>query len=170
MALTEKIKQIIGFLSDSINPMDPEDLYGGDDDIETNYDAVYPVENAQALKPSFTETAPVRKTRPNLRVLPQAKSGAHEVVVIEPRAFNESISIVEALKDKKTVILNLQLLDRENSQRIVDFISGCTHALDGSQKKIGDNVFIFTPSNINISQEFVNSRLATDAIWGPAKS
>jgi len=167
MALTEKIKEIIGVLTDSINPMDPDD-YG--DDIETTYDSEYPIENNQALKPNFTETTPVRKSRANLRVLPQAKNGAHEVVVIEPRAFNESIQIVEALKDKKTVILNLQLLDRENSQRIVDFISGCTHALDGSQKKIGDNVFIFTPSNINISQEFVNSRLSTDAIWTPAKS
>ena len=167
MALTEKIKEIIGVLTDSINPI-PDDVY--EDDIETNYDSEYPIENNQALKPSFTETAPVRKSRANLRVLPQAKSGAHEVVVIEPRAFNESIQIVEALKDKKTVILNLQLLDRENSQRIVDFISGCTHALDGSQKKIGDNVFIFTPSNINISQEFVNSRISTDAIWTPAKS
>ncbi len=165
MALTEKIKEIIGVLTDSINPIG-EEVY--EDDIETSYDSDYPIENNQALKPSFTETAP--RKRANLRVLPQAKNGAHEVVVIEPRAFNESIQIVEALKDKKTVILNLQLLDRENSQRIVDFISGCTHALDGSQKKIGDNVFIFTPSNINISQEFVNSRISTDAIWTPAKS
>ena len=170
MALTEKIKEIIGVLTDSINPMGGDDIYDRDpDDIETNYETVYPVENTQALKPAFTENAPAR-SRSKLRVLPQPKNGAHEVVVIEPRAFNESISIVEALKDKKTVILNLQLLDRENSQRIVDFISGCTHALDGSQKKIGDNVFIFTPSNINISQEFVNSRLSSDAIWGTAKS
>ena len=167
MALSEKIKEIIGALTDSLNPMSEE---GYEEEIENGYDSEYPVERNTALQPSFTETNPIRKNRSNLRVLPQAKSGAHEVVVIEPRAFNESISIVEALKDKKTVILNLQLLDRENSQRIVDFISGCTHALDGSQKKIGDNVFIFTPSNINISQEFVNSRLATDAIWGPAKS
>jgi len=166
MAITEKIKEILGALTESINPI-PDDFEG--EDIETNYDSEYPVENNQALQPYFKEAASTRK-RANLRVLPQAKSGAHEVVVIEPRAFNESITIVEALKEKKTVILNLQLLDRENSQRIVDFISGCTHALDGSQKKIGDNVFIFTPSNINISQEFVNSRLSNDAFWAPAKS
>ena len=103
-----------------------------------------------------------------MRLLPQAKAGAHEVVVIEPKAYNESITIVEALKERKTVILNLQLLDREQSQRIVDFLCGCTHALDGSQRKIGENVFIFTPSNINISQEFVNSKLSTDAMWTKA--
>ena len=165
MALSEKIKEIIGALTDSLNPMS-EEVY--EDEIENGYESEYPVERNAALQPSFTETNPIRKNRSNLRVLPQAKSGAHEVVVIEPKAYNESVSIVEALKEKKTVILNLQLLDREQSQRIVDFLCGCTHALDGSQRKIGENVFIFTPSNINISQEFMNSKLSTDAMWTKA--
>ena len=165
MALSEKIKEIIGALTDSLNPMS-EEVY--EDEIENGYESEYPVERNAALQPSFTATNPISKSRSNIRVLPQAKSGAHEVVVIEPKAYNESVSIVEALKERKTVILNLQLLDREQSQRIVDFLCGCTHALDGSQRKIGENVFIFTPSNINISQEFMNSKLSTDAMWTKA--
>ena len=164
MALSEKIKEIIGALTDSLNPMGDD---GYDEEMENAFDGEYPTDRNAALQPSFTETNPIRK-RSNLRVLPQPKSGAHEVIVIEPKAYNESISIVEALKERKTVILNLQLLDREQSQRIVDFLCGCTHALDGSQRKIGDNVFIFTPSNINISQEFVNSKLSSDAMWTKA--
>ena len=166
MALSDKIKEIIGALTESINPMGPDDEY--EDGLETSYEAEYPIDRNAVLKPSFEETNPIRKNRSNLRVLPQPKTGAHEVVVIEPKAYNESITIVEALKDRKTVILNLQLLDREQSQRIVDFLCGCTHALDGSQRKIGDSVFIFTPSNINISQEIVNSRLSSDAMWTKA--
>ncbi len=166
MALSEKIKEIIGALTDSLNPMGEEREY--EDDIEGAYEGEYLTDKNTALQPSFTETNPIRKNRANLRVLPQAKAGAHEVVVIEPKAYNESITIVEALKERKTVILNLQLLDREQSQRIVDFLCGCTHALDGSQRKIGENVFIFTPSNINLSQEFVNSKLSTDAMWTKA--
>lgn len=165
MALSEKIKEIIGALTDSLNPM------GDDGDFETvdeTFESEYPTDRNAALQPSFTETNPIRKSRANLRVLPQAKAGAYEVVVIEPKAYNESITIVEALKERKTVILNLQLLDREQSQRIVDFLCGCTHALDGSQRKIGENVFIFTPSNINISQELMNSRLTSDAMWTKA--
>ena len=165
MALSEKIKEIIGALTDSLNPMS-EDAY--EDDIENGYDSDYPTDRNAALQPSFTETNPIRRNKANLRVLPQPRSGAHEVIVIEPKAYNESISIVEALKERKTVILNLQLLDREQSQRIVDFLCGCTHALDGSQRKIGESVFIFTPSNINITQEFVNSKLSTDAMWTKA--
>ena len=165
MALSEKIKEIIGALTDSLNPMG-EEVY--DDGVEEGFDSEYPTDRNAALQPSFTETNPIRKNRGNLRVLPQPKAGAHEVVVIEPKAYNESITIVEALKERKTVILNLQLLDREQSQRIVDFLCGCTHALDGSQWKIGESVFIFTPSNINLSQEFVNTKLSTDAMWTKA--
>jgi len=166
MALSEKIKDIIGALTESLNPggYDSDDLYQDERDYDN---ATYPTNANAALEPSFTETNPMKR-RSNLRVLSQPKAGAHEVVVIEPKAYNESISIVEALKERKTIILNLQLLDREQSQRIVDFLCGCTHALDGSQRKIGENVFIFTPSNINISQEFVNSKLTTDAMWTKA--
>lgn len=163
MALSEKIKEIIGALTDSITG--GEEPY--EDEFEGGFEAAYPTEENAALKPMFAEQ-PIKKSRANLRVLPQAKAGAHEVIVIEPKAYNESITIVEALKERKTVILNLQLLDREQSQRIVDFLCGCTHALDGSQRKIGENVFIFTPSNINISQEFMNSKLSTDAMWTKA--
>ena len=163
MALSEKIKEIIGALTETLNPSE----YIEEDEQQDDFGTEYPTDRNAALQPSFTETNPIRK-RANLRVLPQAKAGAYEVVVIEPKAYNESITIVEALKDRKTVILNLQLLDREQSQRIVDFLCGCTHALDGSQRKIGENVFIFTPSNINISQEFVNSKLSSDAMWTKA--
>ena len=162
MALSEKIKEIIGALTDTLNPSD--DIY--EDEQQDDFGTIYPTDSNAAMKPVF-EDNPVRK-RGNLRVLPQAKPGAYEVVVIEPKAYNESITIAEALKERKTVILNLQLLDRDQSQRIVDFLCGCTHALDGSQRKIGENVFIFTPSNINISQEFVNSKLSSDAIWTKA--
>lgn len=168
MALSEKIKEIIGDLVGSLNPMgaDIDEVYGND--IGEGYSPEFPTNDNAALNPVFKETNPVRKNRPNLRVLSQSKAGANEIVVIEPKAYNESITIAEALKNRKTVILNLQLLDREQSQRIVDFLCGCTHALDGGQKKVGENVFIFTPSNMNISQEFVNSKLSTDAMWTKA--
>ena len=162
MALSEKIKEIIGALTETLNPTD----YIEEDEQQDDFGAEYPTEKNVALEPVFKDN-PIRK-RAKLTVLPQPRAGAYEVVVIEPKAYNESITIAEALKERKTVILNLQLLDREQSQRIVDFLCGCTHALDGSQRKIGENVFIFTPSNINISQEFMNSKLSSDAMWTKA--
>jgi len=57
------------------------------------------------------------------------------------------------------------LLDKEQSMRVVDFLCGCTYALDGDQQKIGDCVFIFTPRNINLNNEIQKSKLYRDALW-----
>ena len=90
---------------------------------------------------------------------------ASEVLVIEPRAFEESLEIVEHLRGRKSVLLNLHMLDKEGSQRIVDFLSGACHAIDGHQQKIGDGVFLFAPATVVISSESNSSKAIKDAFW-----
>ena len=89
-----------------------------------------------------------------------------EVVVIEPRAFDEALEIVEELRCRRSIVLNLQYLDTEQSQRVVDFLSGATHALDGHQQRVGQGVFIFAPNNFTINTESNESRALRDAFWG----
>jgi cell division inhibitor SepF len=104
----------------------------------------------------------------NLKVLAHPSTNGYEVMVIEPRSFEESLEIVNNLRERKTVILNLHLLDAEQSQRIVDFLSGATHAVDGHQQRIGEGVFIFTPCNVSISSETEKARVIRDAFWNQA--
>lgn len=92
-----------------------------------------------------------------------------EVVVIEPRSFDEALDIVEELRCRRSVVLNLQYLDTEQSQRVVDFLSGATHAIDGHQQRVGQGVFIFAPSNFTLSAESQEARALKDAFWGRAK-
>ena len=92
-----------------------------------------------------------------------------EVIVIEPRSFDEALEIVEELRCRRSVVLNLQYLDSEQSQRVVDFLSGATHALDGHQQRIGQGVFIFAPSNFTLNTESQESRALKDAFWGRSK-
>ena len=101
-----------------------------------------------------------------LKVVDHPNSSKAQVVVIEPRAFEEALEIIEHLKMKKSVILNLHLLDTAQSQRVVDFLSGATHALEGNQQRIGDGVFIFTPNNVSIRSESEKAMaLSADAFW-----
>ncbi len=166
-SVSDKIKSIVGFLTSPFESGKDEDFFEGlGEEFETGYET----DRNAALEPAFKQP-PARSER---KVISMPQRGyeqglkGYEVVVFEPRAYNESIQIAQALKERKTVILNLQLLDREESQRIVDFLCGCTHALDGNQRKIGDFVFIFTPSNINLTQEMVSSKLTRDALWNAA--
>ena len=163
-SVSDKIRSIVGFLTSPFESGKEDDFFDG---LQEEFETGYETDRNAALEPAFKQTSPIRNER---KVISMPSRGyehqkVYEVVVFEPRAYNESIQIAQALKERKTVILNLQLLDREESQRIVDFLCGCTHALDGNQRKIGDFVFIFTPNNINLTQEMVSSKLTRDALW-----
>lgn len=125
-----------------------------EDDVY-NVEEDYEVEN-RLFRQNRREQEPVqevKKQKNNLKLVDHPNSQMAQVVVIEPRAFEESLEIIEHLRAKKSVILNLHLLDNAQSQRVVDFLSGATHAIDGNQQRIGDGVFIFTPSNVVISSD-----------------
>ncbi|KAB2954500.1 cell division protein SepF [Heliorestis acidaminivorans] len=80
----------------------------------------------------------------------------HKVVVVDPKSFDEAQSIADHLKNRRQVILNLENTDREMAQRMIDFISGTTYALNGSMQKVGANIFVFAPSHVDISGDFVS--------------
>lgn len=122
--------------------------------------------------------APVdKKPRKNLRVVehPAGSAMQQQVVVIEPRAFEEALDIIEHLRARRSVLLNLHMLDTAQSQRVVDFLSGATHAIDGNQQRIGDGVFMFTPSNVVITSEAQHKDAAShglnisDAFWNQGR-
>jgi FtsZ-interacting cell division protein YlmF len=81
----------------------------------------------------------------------QPKSNSMNIVVQDPKSFEDSMKIVENLKERNTVIVNLQYLDKEMSQRVIDFVSGAAVALNGSYERVGSGVFIFAPINCNLS-------------------
>jgi cell division inhibitor SepF len=76
------------------------------------------------------------------------------VVVIEPRAFEEAKGITDNLKNRRPVIVNLEQAESELAQRVVDFVSGATYALNGSMQKVGNSIFLFVPNNMDIASDF----------------
>ncbi len=88
------------------------------------------------------------RARGTLVGLPSPKK--QEVLILEPGSFAEAHEIAEALKVKKCVILNMRRTDKELSRRIVDFLSGMAYALDGYTQKVAEQIYLFTPSHIEI--------------------
>jgi cell division inhibitor SepF len=76
-----------------------------------------------------------------------------KVVVVEPHSFDEVQGIADNLKSRRPVVINLELADAELAKRVVDFISGCTYALNGSLQKVGNGIFLSVPSNMDIACE-----------------
>jgi cell division inhibitor SepF len=78
---------------------------------------------------------------------------AARVHVVEPRGFNDAQEVGDRLKANQPVILNLQGLERDLQRRLIDFSSGLAYALGGSMSRVADQVFLLTPSNVEVSQE-----------------
>ena len=73
------------------------------------------------------------------------------IVVIEPGSFDECPKLVDSLKAKKPVIINLEKVETDVARKIYDFLLGATYALNGNVEKIANNIFVFLPENISVS-------------------
>ena len=87
----------------------------------------------------------------NVIGMPGLANGNSEVVVIEPHSFEEMPQVILALRERKSVVLNLNIMNPEEAQRAVDFIAGGTYAMDGHQERVGESIFLFTPSSVKVS-------------------
>ncbi|MDD9147146.1 MULTISPECIES: cell division protein SepF [unclassified Sporolactobacillus] len=74
-----------------------------------------------------------------------------KVVLVEPKSFEEVEGVVGHLKNKRTVICNLQSVTKAEGQRILDFMGGTVFALDGQIRKIGRDTFLFAPDFVDIT-------------------
>ena len=158
MTLTDTIQKALDRITATFGNSE-NDVYTEMIDDEQDY---HTVDNL-AIQPDYS-------TRPETRqkfskTVDINKYRGYEVMVCEPASYEDAMSIVKHLKDRKTIILKLEMIDRENSLRIVDFLCGATHALGGSQQKIADSVFIFTPVNVSLSAESQKSKFLRDALW-----
>lgn len=74
-----------------------------------------------------------------------------KMVVIEPNGFEECPKLVDSLKAKKPVIINLENLETDVARKIFDFLSGATYALNGNVQKVTNNIFVFAPENVDVT-------------------
>lgn len=163
MSIVQKFKSFWFGPSDNYDREDFEDLFETADDVyATNGQLALDKSTADITKSTRSGLLP--STGPKVIDHPSA-APASEVLVIEPRAFEESLEIVEHLRGRKSVLLNLHMVDKEGSQRIVDFLSGACHAIDGHQQKIGEGVFLFAPATVVISSESNSSKAIKDVFW-----
>lgn len=73
--------------------------------------------------------------------------------VVAPSRFGDAQEIGDLVKQSSPVIVNLQVSERDLARRMIDFCSGLTYALGGSMEKVADQVFLLTPSNVEVSPE-----------------
>jgi len=176
MGVLDKFLDVIKLSDDEYD----DDDFFEDDDFDDDYEEEKPKKGLfKREKPSYDmdeeeeEHEPKRSGRANnnkvtpMRQPARRSAPAMEVCVIKPNNMEDSREITETLLGGRTVILNLEGLDLEDAQRIIDFISGATFAIDGNLQKISNSIFLVTPANVDISgdlQDLLGSSLGAPAI------
>ena len=82
-----------------------------------------------------------------------------KMVICQPTTFEQSESICNLLKEKKSIIVNLEYVNKDIARRIVDVVSGAVHALDGHIKKISNSIFLVAPYNYDIENEMAREEI-----------
>lgn len=165
MTIGEKVSGLVDFITKGLTG-DGVDYPDGDDPFvfPDPEGEGYGYDGNAVRKPSVDYSTRV-SNETNVARHPGYKG--HEVRIIEPRSFGDTTQIVKQLLDQKTVVLNLHLLDKEQSQRTIDFVCGAAFALGGAPQKVGDTVFVFTPNSVQLSVESKeNNAFGTESLWG----
>ena len=79
-----------------------------------------------------------------------------KVVLVKPERFENASEIADQLKDKRTVVLNLESTNKDVARRLIDFLSGVAYAGEGKIKKVAANTYIITPYNVDILGDLID--------------
>lgn len=145
MGVFSKFKDLMGF----------EEEY--EDEEEMEEEETYKKSGYYDRKPVESRASTISSARyDSSNVVPmqnrtvKAITNAFKLVVIEPSGFDECPKLVDSLKSRKPIIVNLEKLDNDTGRKIFDFLGGATYALNGNVQKVANNIFVFAPENVAI--------------------
>jgi len=151
VSLISRLKAVVAgddYLDDDFDELD----YVSDDEFNSQNLSKQNNKNLSAL----SNSNPFEFMNKSSKVvgMPGISSTSSEVNLIEPRSFDEMPQAIQALRERKTIILNLTMMDPDQAQRAVDFVAGGTYAIDGHQERIGESIFLFAPSCVSVTSSF----------------
>ena len=79
-----------------------------------------------------------------------------KVVLVKPERFENASEIADHLKEKRTVVLNLESTNKDVARRLIDFLSGVAYAGEGKIKKVAANTYIITPYSVDIMGDLID--------------
>lgn len=97
----------------------------------------------------------------NVKESVDTPAGSSKMILLEPRAYSESQQIVDYLKNRHAVVVNLKRVTPDQAKRIIDYLSGALYAIKGDIQKLGNAIFLCTPSNVGVEGKMSDGEKAT---------
>ena len=110
------------------------------------------VSRSESMYPASTQEEERRSNKVvNIRAATQL-----QVVLVKPEKFEDASAIADHLREKRTVVLNLESTNKEIARRLLDFLSGVAYANEGKIKKVAISTYIITPYNVDILGDLID--------------
>ncbi|OIJ13244.1 cell division protein SepF [Anaerobacillus alkalilacustris] len=120
-----------------------------DDQYEYEYETTQ--SEQKVMEEDYLTRKQEKKSDKNNIVSLQSVQKSAKMMLIEPRTYDEVQDIADHLKNRKAVVINLQRISHDQAKRIVDFLSGTVYAIGGDIQKLGANIFLCTPDNVDVT-------------------
>ena len=141
MSLFDEFKKII-------HPYDDED----------DYDEDLPEPRARETAPTYFDDRREERRAEDRRnkVVNIHATTQLKVVLVKPERFESASEVADHLKDKRTVVLNLESTNKDVARRLIDFLSGVTYGVEGKIKKVSANTYIITPYHVDFEGDLID--------------
>jgi len=132
-----------------------------DDYEEESYDDYVPQQPHQEQQPvsrvstTYDQPQTIPYSRGN-KVVNINATAQLQVVLVKPNKFENATEIADHLKDKRTVVINLEQTNKEIARRLLDFLSGVAYAFQGKIQKVANSTFLITPYNVGIMGDIID--------------
>ena len=141
VAIVNKVLDALGFANDSEEETENEDIYELEDEREEEVE----------------ERGLFGSKKNKIVNMPQVQSV--KMVITQPTSFEQSEELCNYLKEKKSIIVNLEYVNKDVARRIIDFLSGAVHALNGNIQKVSNSIFLIAPVNYDIESDLAREEL-----------
>ena len=126
-----------------------------DEEVENDNENIYGYEREE--EPEEVEEKGLFGRKSKVVSMPQPQQ--IKMVITQPTSFEQSEEICNYLKEKKSIIVNLEYVNKDIARRIIDVVSGAVHALDGHMQKVSNSIFLIAPYNYDITTEMAREEI-----------
>ena len=124
-----------------------------DEEYEEDFPDVKKQDNTAAL---FDERRTQNRDDRRNKVVNIHATTQLKVVLVSPQHFEDASEIADQLKNKRTVVMNLEATNKDVARRLVDFLSGVAYAGEGKIKRVANSTYIITPYHVDIEGDLIN--------------
>ena len=145
--------------------MDEEETENWDEDNTNQRPPTKGPSRTDRIQPFVKQTSSSFSTRKSdTNVVPMAHHSSQKpkIKIVEPRTYSEVKEIADLVLKNNSVILNFRRIEKDQAKKILDFLTGTVYAIDGDIQRVGEEIFVCTPSNVDIDGTELESLSSTE--------